>query len=431
MCVTSTWAQAPGKPGTGRVKQAGGINAGPGPWSDPADETVWPNQTSRANSDPWLAEHHDALSKMNPRVLLVNFSNEHTSAQLQKLAGGIIDALAESSRYHGYKNPPAPVFLEYEVFKLVDLRDADRATGDSRRIPVKDVGSTSGFNMDYKAFFGQEFAKHYSVPNPSDAGRFLTLEELVKAGYVHEVWVFVSGNKNDDDPNVGAFEVVEEKPVYDPTFRKVVPERFVQAGNGGDRDQPWTGRSVRIGCINASRGVGCFLESLAHGVEGNSYAQAIPYFTRYFREYAGLDLNERLGLPFESLYAVNYNEQLIRYPDANTMIVPHRGKDVVVSDYVVFGGNAHFPPSARGHYDLNNEQPVMSTIEDWRTGSGPGGKDLARPWTNESIRVYRELATDCMGPWLVYWRQNMPGLGNQQKDDEGKPMKNWWPFLFY
>jgi hypothetical protein len=36
-----------------------------------------------------------------------------------------------------------------------------------------------------------------------------------------------------------------------------------------------------------------------------------------------------------------------------------------------------------------------------------------------------------MGPWLIYWRQNFPGLKNRQKDDEVKPMKNWWVFLFY
>jgi len=25
----------------------------------------------------------------------------------------------------------------------------------------------------------------------------------------------------------------------------------------------------------------------------------------------------------------------------------------------------------------------------------------------------------------------MPGLDNTALDDEGRPMKNWWPFLFY
>ena len=73
----------------------------------------------------------------------------------------------------------------------------------------------------------------------------------------------------------------------------------------------------------------------------------------------------------------------------------------------------------------------MSTIEDWRVGSGDGGKDLAMAWTNERFAQYRESAPDCMGPWLIYWRQNFPGLDNRQKDEAGRPMKNWWPFLFY
>ena len=70
-------------------------------------------------------------------------------------------------------------------------------------------------------------------------------------------------------------------------------------------------------------------------------------------------------------------------------------------------------------------------MADWRIGSGPGGKDVARPYTRDAIRNNRDLYPDCMGPWLVYWRQNMPGLGNRQKADGGAPMKNWWPFLFY
>ena len=74
---------------------------------------------------------------------------------------------------------------------------------------------------------------------------------------------------------------------------------------------------------------------------------------------------------------------------------------------------------------------MLSTIEDWRIGSGEGGRDVAQPFTNKKFARYRDFAPDGMGPWLVYWRQNMPGLDNRQKDDQGKPMKNWWPFLFY
>lgn len=420
---------APKKPWPKSITAPKGLEAGPGPWSDSDDQTVWPNKTSRANGDPWLVANHDKIKRMNPRVLLINFSNEHPRDKLDRLAKQIVWALGEGSRYHGYGDEKTAPFLNYEVFKFVDLRDADRTVANSKLIPVKNPAAKSGFNMKYAAYFSDEFAFHYGVPDPREPKRFLKLDELLDAGYVHEVWFFESGNTK-PDIHVGSYEVVELKPVYDAAFKRV-SNRCVQGGNGGDVDQPWTGRSVRIGCINASRGPGCFMESLSHGMEGTATSNAIPYFSRYFKEFAGMDLDKRLGLPFNSLYGVNYGGKQIQYPDAGTMIVTHGGKEHTVKNYVVAGGNAHFPPNARGHYDLDNDKPVNSTIEDWRIGSGPGKRDVAKPWTNVSFRNYRDQCGDCMGPWLVYWRQNMPGQDNKQKDEAGKPMKNWWPFLFY
>jgi hypothetical protein len=381
-----------------------------------------------------------------PRVLLINFSNEHDRSHLDRLTKQLIAALAESTRYHGYADAKAPAFLEYQVFRFVDLRDPapDRrasrrepdVAGNSSQIPVKNPAATKGFNMKYREYFSDKFAAHYAVPDPRDARRFLRLDELLDAGYIHEVWFFESGNVK-ARPHTGSYEVVEQKPRYNAQFQKIGNE-WVQAGNGGDDDMPWVGRSCRIGCINASRGVGCFLESLAHGIEGNCNSGAIPYFTKYFREYADFNLKERYKLPFDSLYGVDYGGGQIEYPDATTMEVTHRGQKYKVVNYIPAGGSAHFPPNARGHYDLDNPNPVLSTIEDWRIGSGtgslpggPGGKDLAKPFTNRAFQPYRDLSPDCMGPWLIYWRQNMPGLANRQKDDAGKPMKNWMPFLFY
>jgi hypothetical protein len=401
----------------------------PGPWNDPADESVWPNQKSAANGDRWLVENHDRIRKLRPRVLLINFSNEHSREHLDRLTERLIAALRESTRYHGYRDPRAPAFLNYEVFKFVDLRDADRSKGNSRKIPLKDPERKQGFNMRYAAYFSDEFAGYYDVADPRGPKRRLRLDELIDGGFVHEVWFFDSGAVN-VPPHVGAYEVIEEKPQYDDSFRRL-GNGWVQAGNGGDAEQPWTGRSVRIGCINASRGIGCFLESLAHGMEYCSESKAIPYFTKYFREFAGFDLNERHGVPFNSFYAMNYGDKPIRFTDDRTAIVTHDGKEHRIENYIVRGGNAHFPPNARGHYDLDNAAPIQYTIEDWRIGSGPGGKDRIQQWTNAAFRNYRDFAPDCMGPWLVYWRQNMPGLDNRQKDDDGKPMKNWWPFLFY
>jgi len=142
-------------------------------------------------------------------------------------------------------------------------------------------------------------------------------------------------------------------------------------------------------------------------------------------------LKQRYTVPFDTLYEVNYGGNPIAYRDTSTAEVTHGGKQVTISNYIPAGGSVHFPPNARSHYDLQNTNSVLSTIEDWRIGSGPGGKDIAKPFSDQAFRRYQDIAPDCMGPWLVYWRQNMPGLENNQKDDDGKPMKNWWPFLFY
>jgi len=402
--------------------------AAPTPSTDPADLAVWPNQASHANGDRWLIDHHDQIRRMNPRLLVLNFDNHAPRVQLDRLVDKIITGLAEGSRYQGYNDSNAPVFLQYQIFKFVDLLDtnAPKSELNSRMIPLK-LGVTDTFNVDHNRFFSDAFARHYGVPNPRKGERFLRLDELVEHGYVHEVWIITNG----DEARVKGFECVELKPRYNERFERIGGE-YVQAGNGGDPDQKWTGRSLRLGFVNSTRGSGCFLESLSHSVEGISTSGAIPYFTRYFAEFAGYDLDKRWNLPFNSLYALAYEGGVAGFPDNRTAVIKApQGDSIVVSNYFAIGGNAHWPPNARGHYDMDNTNAVLSTIEDWRIGSGPGGKDLAKPWSNASIAKYRDLAPDCMGAWLVYWRQNFPGLDNKQKDATGKPMKNWWPFLFY
>jgi hypothetical protein len=395
-----------------------------GPSADPADTTIWPNQTSRANSDRWLVENHSRLRRMNPRVLLLNFSNQATAEHLERLTRDLITALAEGSRYHGYRDSNAPAFLNHQVFKFVDLREPDRREGNSAKLPLR-KGMNSGFNMEYQAYFSDAFATYYDVRDPKDPARCLRLEELVDRGYVHELWFFA-----EHTTNMGAYECVEQKPVYDEQLVRR-GNLFAQAGNGGDDDQKWIGRSLRIGFINASRGIGCFMESLSHAIEGMANSRAIPYFTRYFYEFASHDLRARYGLPWDSFYPLWGQGKGIDYPDAQTAVITDGQQRITVTNYLAVGGNVHFMPSGRHHYDLDSPVPVMSTIEDWRIGSGPNGQDLAKPWRINAFAQYRSLAPDCMGPWLVYWRQNFPGLDNLQKDDQGQPMKNWWVFLFY
>lgn len=395
------------------------------PEQDPSDLSIWPNQQSRANSDAWLIEHHDRIRLMQPRLLVINFANRTPRKHLDGLIADLVSALVESSRFRGYRDGRAPVFLDYRLFKFVDLREASNPKPTSSLMPLK-TGVKDGFNVDYGRFFSAEFAPHLGVRDPANSGRYLRLDELVDRGMVHELWFML-----DHDESVRAFECVEEKPQYDAKFRRD-PEKFVQAGNGGDLDQKWTGRSLRLGCINVTRGIGCFMESLSHSIEGMANSKAIPYFTRYFHEYASHDLDKRFGdFPWPSFYPLWGESNRVEYPNSETAVVRFGARTYTLTNYVVFGGNVHFPPNGRRHYDLDNADPVISTIEDWRSGNGEGGRDLRIPWTNAKFARYRDKAPDCMGPWLIYWRQNFPGFRNNQKDDNGQPMKNWWPFLFY
>lgn len=420
----SVWE--PARAGTQGVAPSGVRSDGtPVPLRDPSDLTVWPNRVSKANSDEWIVRNHDRIRLMRPRVLLINFSNQVERDKPLRLANELVAALRESSRYHGYKDPNAPAFLEYSIWRYVDLRDEGSDKGNSSRSPIKKHVPAPDINCDYGAFFSQAFARHIGVRDPRNPRRFLRLDELVDQGYVHEVWFTAAA-----DGVFRCLECVELKPVYDEEFRRI-PGKYVQAGNGGDPDQKWTGRSVRINCINHDRGIGCAMENLGHSLEGMAHSKAIPYFTKYFYEYAGFDLDKRYGLPFNSFYPLWGEGKGISYPSPTTAVVTDGERTWRLENYVAAGGNVHFPPNARRHYDQSNREPVMSTIEDWRIGSGDGGRDLAKPWTADVLDRYEKLAPDCMGKWLVYWRQNMPGYRNRARDDAGKPMKNWWVFLFY
>ena len=191
-------------------------------------------------------------------------------------------------------------------------------------------------------------------------------------------------------------------------------------------------RIFRITFLNAHRGIGCGMENFGHALEGVHNYDAIPYYTKYFKEFAGFDLWTRWGLPFTSFYAYRYDgSDYNSWADMLTLVAHYRGDDITVPDYIPIGGNVHFTPNGRRHYDLTSPYTVTSRIKHWRQGEAPGGEDMAEPFTIADFQIYNSKAPDCMGPWLVYWRQSMPGLDNAALDDDGRPMKNWWPFLFY
>jgi hypothetical protein len=330
---------------------------------------VWPNEESAANSDPWLIANHDRIRLMQPRVLAVNFVHGLSEAEARGKLDALCAALRESSRWHGYRDPAAPVFLDPRIADIVDLTEP-RGTRDrnSARFPR----AADGIGLDYGAL-----------------SEMLRLDELVDRGRINEVWLLA-----DHTDHSAPWETVEVKRAYDEDFRPLGFERY--AGNSGEHSAPWIGRSLRVLFVNFARGAGCAMESLGHSLERMATCGALPYYERHFREFAMLEL-----------YETGRRRRWMKH-------------------YVASGGNVHFMPNGRFDYDLDNPQPVLSTIETWRQPH-----EEARTWTPAVLEPYRELAPDCMGRWVVYWRQNMPGLDNTALDSQGHPMKNWWPFLFY
>lgn len=388
----------------------------------------WPNEESKANSDDWIRLHHSQIYQLRPHVLVLNFANGMAADKAKSKITELMLALRESSRYHGYSEENSTPALEYQLFKYVDLSDSDPLPDDQ----VLDGNSSlyprvpnwkEGINFRYGELFSDKFAELYGVEDPDNAGKMLNLKELVNRGLVNEVWFLARQGK------FGApYECTEVKQTYDAAGNKL-KGKYVQAGNGGSEEQPFIGRSLRILFINAERGPGCAMESLGHGLEGTSNSGAIPYFTKYFTEFAGFDLKKRFNLPFNSLY--ERNGKPLDYPAPDQIKYTWQGKSGKYLNYYTVGGNVHFAPNAREDYDLTNTQPVLSTIEHYRLHDGEFEKDLKEPWTIDKIEKYKALAPDCQGPWMVYWRQNFPGYSTACTDDSRKPMKSWWPYLFY
>ena len=390
--------------------------------------SIWPNCQSSGNSDPWIYQNHDRIRKMCPRILVLNFANNVDMDEIKDRTERMIKALAEASRYHGYKNPKAPIFLEYRVLKYVDMRDDpipdDRQDHNSRLCPyLKPDEKNSPCN--YAAFYTDEFAKCYGFRDPNRKNEFLNLHELISEGIIHELWFYQI-----HDERGAPLETIEFKQYYDEHCRPILGKHG-PAGNGHSSTMPWSGRSFRITFFNPHRGIGCGMENFSHAMEGMAHRNSIAYYRRYFYEYAEFDLDKRYGLPFGSLYALWGEENEAEYPTSTSMLIVWKGKEYKVDPYIAFAGNVHFPPGARDHYDLESPYTVESTIENYRLRNGRKGKDKVEEFNTDKFEQWEDFCPDCMGRWLIFWRQNMPGLNNKCVDDKGRPMKNWWPFLFY
>lgn len=404
-----------------------------GPGSEPrallvnAGRAVWPNQISSANSDIWLRQHHDQITQLRPRILALNFVNGRSMSEMRDQLAEAINMFAEGSRYRGYRNPLAYPFIQYQLVATADFRDRQVPENWSYRNSTaypRENPQQGAWSFDYAQLFTPEFAEVYNIHDRS-TGKLLGLCELFEQGVINEVWIYGDADISEE---VDAAEILERKPFYDQVGNRIDQPMTLCAGNGCfDEDEVNCRNTVRIAWFNNTRGPGCFIHSLSHGIERMATSGAVPYLKPYFSEFAGFDFQERYDLPFPSWYhRCPVDETCLSYPSETSVEfrLPQQRGRIEDSDPVC--GNVHFPPNATKHYDDESSSTVQTSCVHYRDGSG-----TKTPFTTAVFQRYQEIAPDCQGPWIVWWWQNFPGYNNNSRDDDNQPMHNWWPYLYY
>ena len=413
---------------------------------------VWPNTISKHNSDRWLVQHHDELVRLEPRVLLLDFydgtpgslqSPVVTVDQVTQIATQQIAALALGSQYHGYSDPAAPPFLNYQLLKTIDLTDqggppANWPYPSSTKLPLTPSGA-----FDATALFTQAFGDLYQFPD-GDTGRNLTLCQLFEQGVINELWVAIG-----EGPPRG-IDSLERKQVYGPSGIATQGQFEAAAGGSGDLSGVECGVTVRMAHLSPVRGLGCDLDIRSWSLQAETTLAAVPYLHDNALAFFNSDFDSRFHVPFTSWDDICSNSTdtlpCLSYGSQTSVSGLGGTTPWTIPAFYQGCGTATFPPNARYRDDYVNPSAVASRCEHYGLGDGAGGADQTQPYTPDLVQgnvdTLNTLAanispaldlpgSDCGGGWQVYLRQSVPGYRNEAHDSAGQPMKNWWPFLFY
>lgn len=394
--------------------------------------TEWPNATSAANSDVWLAVHHDDIQILRPKVFVLHFSND-TDPKGSTLIQDIVDAFADASRYHAYADETATPQLQYAIAKVLDLRDGV----DGRPPPPMDytyknstlfprVTVQGSLQFDYSALFGDAFTSLYQVLDPI-TGAPKTLCEMVNGGDLHEVWIVGSRVVPDAVPA----DAAESKQRYYAPGTKVDGAFDRCAGTSClPVEVPSCGRSLRITFIDEARGAGCGLRAQSRALEAYAARGVVPGLSEWFLPFAALNLDEKYGLPFASLYSLGCSSPpCAAYLPPDKAVFTTTTDTLEVQPFDPVCGNVSFPPNAAIALDYKSEATVMSscaTFGEGPCGSGEPAEVGASAWAD-----YELIHGDCGGGFLTWWYQSMPAFGATKAFADGRKMKSVWPYLFY
>jgi len=398
-----------------------------------------------------------------------------------------VNMLAMGSQYHSkaVNDHVVPAFLKPEILRIVDLHDGNGKVNSDAFPSFQPPGDNGGSQITgYAELFTEEFARVLDIKDTS--GEVLTLGQLVATGHVHEVIIVANqvdkrsylsdGTDVPNDPyqvTTSLLEVASNVQVYDDTLKKI-DHVFVRSNVSTEHKHvdrianptvhdantmPWVGHSLRISFMNVILGAGALLHSFGHEIEyqynSNSVCvpinskncerkSPIPYMSALFRRFAGFDMSERFKTSFESFYHFeSYPHKSYQFMPCEQrsasdqaycsrldFINPDPGDVPFIDNYIQGCGNVHFWPGAlKGNTFSQSGLPVNSFCETFQfTNEQP---DAVSPENWKYLSENPAVNNDNGGDFLVYWMRNMPGLNNRAHDFQNRPMKNWWPFLYY
>jgi len=416
----------------------------PGSTDPDCAPTPWPTSGHMTNSDPWLGTHNQVITMMNPKVLVLNFENGVTVTATTQTAQAEAAALAEGSRYHSYTNPPVPVpvFLQYQIVKVVDLTDNPPPAGwtnpSSTMVPTDPTGA-----FDPTALFSAQFADLYGFPDPNMPSRSLTLCELFDTGVVNELWIQDGEPKtlaNGQANGRHAPYYQERKQTYDSNGAKVVGTFEPCAGGTG------SGRSgcldivcdvtVRLAHLDPAVKPACGDEEVrGWGIEG--MWAALPAYQTDAAAFLNRDF-KKFGVQFDGWPELcdQATGTCVTYPDPDTATGMYaNGTSWTIHPFAQGCGDTEFPSNAGSRYDYGSPgaptNRVNSRCAHFGLRDGPNGDDAYEVYSYDSVAGEEATFPGCGGGWQEYWRQSMPGYGNTAVRSDGQPMGNWWPMLFY
>ena len=378
--------------------------------------TPWPTAAHSANSDPWLVTHNQVITVMKPEVLVLNFDNGQSTAQTAQYAAAVAAQLSAGSTYHGYADPSAPAFLDYQIAKVVDLTDSSTPMTVSAKLPLTSTG-----DFDTTALFSSAtFPPLYGYPDPNGSGDYLSLCQLFEKGIINEVWIQDGGDPAQNRPRAPLYE--EQKQGYDSSGH-AIPNDFVTCAgeSSGSRGCNFPcSVTVRLAHLDPARG-GSVATSRCAGRGIKGMWAALPNSSGRRRQRVSQPgLQARFGVGFDSWSdLVRRSTPCVELPESDGGD-QHRRETHHVRLQPIRPGlrNLALPAERDDADDFTNATPVDSRCETFGLGGGANGGDLYRAYSASTVASYDQTYTGssrCPAGWQIYWRQSMPGYQNRPR----------------